>query len=115
MAMTPSTETLLVQSPQRFALSEPGKLVTYLKGEPPHNVGRGRRRNPIISAIYNEIIQNRNVWAHINIMITDKKAKASIIASLYSRASKDNLSLSTSSVFNDRTKMYDLWVMVSSR
>jgi len=115
MPMIASTETQIMQTPQKFAMAEPSKLVTFLKGEPPINAGRGRRRNPIISAIYNEIIQNRNVWAHVNIPITDKKAKATVIASLYSRASKDNLALSTSSLFNERTKMYDLWVMVSPR
>jgi hypothetical protein len=115
MPMIASTETQVIQNPQKFAMAEPKKLVTFLKGEPPHNAGRGRRRNPVISAIYNELIQNRNVWAHVNIPITDKKVKSSVISSLYARAAKDNLALSTSSVFNERTKMYDLWVMVSSK
>jgi len=115
MPMVASTETQVIQNPQKFAMAEPTKLVTFLKGEPPYNAGRGRRRSPVISAIYNELIRNRNVWAHVNIPITDKKTKASIIGSLYARAAKDNLALSSSSVFNDATKMYDLWVMVSPK
>jgi hypothetical protein len=115
MPMIASAETQVQQTPQKFAMAEPKKLLTFLKGEPPINAGRGRRRNPVISAVYNELIQNRNTWAHVNIPIADNKTKSSVISSLYSRAAKDNLALSTSSVFNERTKMYDLWVMVSPK
>jgi hypothetical protein len=114
MAIVTSTETQVEFSPQKFAMAEPSKLVTFIKGEPPFNVGRGRRRNPLITAIYNEIVRHRNEWAHVNIPLPDKRAKASVVSSLYCRARKDNLALATSSVFNARTKTYDLWVMITT-
>ena len=110
-----STETQIHLAPKRFAMAEPTKLVTFLKGEPPVNAGRGRRRNPVVTQIYNALIENRNVWAHINIPITSKAQLASIRAALFSRANKDNLTTQTSSVFNEKTKMYDLWVMLTSK
>ncbi|MBM3206779.1 MAG: hypothetical protein FJZ43_04120 [Candidatus Staskawiczbacteria bacterium] len=110
-----STETQVHLAPRKFAMAEPSKLLTFLKGEPPVNAGKGRRRNPIISEVYNALIQNRNVWAHINVPITSKKELASIRASVYARAAKDNLLIQTSSLFNEKTKMYDFWVMLSNR
>jgi hypothetical protein len=114
MAIIASSETQIMQNPQRFAMAEPTKLVTFIKGEPPVNSGRGRRRNPVITEIYASIITHRNEWAHVNVPITSKKQLGSIRTSLYIRAQKDNLSLSTASVFNERTKMYDLWVMLTN-
>lgn len=110
-----STETQVHLAPKRFAIAEPSKLLTFLKGEPPVNAGKGRRRNPVITEVYNALIQNRNVWAHINIPITSKEQLAAVRAALYSRAEKDNLTTQTSSLFNDKTKMYDFWVMLTSR
>lgn len=77
------------------------------------NSGKGRRRNPIITAIYNELITNRNEWFHVNIPVTSKQQLASLRASLSSRALKDNLTLSTTSLFNEATKMFDLWIILS--
>lgn len=114
MAIQPSIETQLETNPRKFAVAEPTKLVTFIKGEPPVNISKGRRRNPIITEIYNSIIGNRNVWAHVNIPITSQKQLASIRVSLYNRAKQDNLKVSTSSLFNKRTKMYDLWVMLTN-
>ena len=112
---TVSTETQVHLVPKRFAIAEPSKLLTFLKGEPPVNAGKGRRRNPVITQIYNALIENRNVWAHINIPITSKEQLAAVRAALYSRAEKDNLTTQSSSLFNDQTKMYDFWVMLISR
>ena len=114
MPMIPSVETQLSQNPRRFAVAEPTKLLTFIKGEPPVNSGRGRRRNPVISEIYNNLIANRNEWAHVNIPVTNKKQLASLRASLTARAAKDNLRISTSSMFNEKTKMFDLWLMLTS-
>lgn len=114
MVMIPSTETQVIQQPKKFAMAEPSKLLTFIKGEPPMNAGKGRRRNPVVTEIYNQLITNRNEWAHLNIPIPDKKTKNNIIASLYSRARKDNLYLSTTSVYNEKTKMFDLWVMLTA-
>ena len=114
MSINISDETRIQQNPERFAIKEPSKVVTFIKGEPPVNSGRGRRRNPVITEIYGSIITHRNEWAHVNVPITSKKQLGSIRTSLYIRAQKDNLSLSTSSVFNERTKMYDLWVMLTN-
>lgn len=111
---SPSTETQIHLAPKRFAIAEPSKLVTFLKGEPPVNAGKGRKRNPVITQIYNELIENRNVWAHINIPITSKAQLASIRAGLFARATKDNLATQTSSLFNEKTKMYDLWIMLTN-
>jgi hypothetical protein len=114
MPMIPSVETQLSQNPRRFAVAEPTKLLTFIKGEPPVNSGRGRRRNPIITEIYGQLLLNRNQWAHVNIPITSKKQLASLRASFSDRAKKDNLTISTSSMFNEKTKMFDLWLMLTS-
>lgn len=114
MPIQPSVETQIIQNPKKFAIAEPTKLLTFIKGEPPVNSGKGRRRNPVITDIYNGLISNRNEWAHVNIPITNKKQLASIRASLNSRAMKDNLHISTASEFNEKTKMIDLWVMLTN-
>lgn len=113
MAVQYSDETKVELAPRRFALNETTKVVTFINGEPPAVSGKGRRANPVITEIYSNLMTNRGSWAHLNIPITSKKQKASIIAGLYSRAAKDNLSLSTRSLYNERTKLFDLWVMVS--
>lgn len=113
MAIRPSVETQIETNPRKFAIAEPTKLLTRINGEPPTASGRGRRRNPVITNIYNELITNRNVWFHVNIPITSKQQLASIRISLYNRAKKDNLTLSTSSLFSDTTKMFDLWVLLA--
>ena len=113
MAIQPSVETMIQSNPRKYALAEPTKLLTKIKGEPPMNSGKGRRRNPVITSIYNELITNRNEWFHVNIPITSKQQLASLRSSLCSRALKDNLTLSTSSLFNEATKMFDLWVTLS--
>lgn len=110
MAIQPSVETLIQSNPRKYALAEPTKLLTRIKGEPPMNTGKGRRRNPVITTIYNELITNRNEWFHVNIPVTSKEQLASIRTSLYTRARKDNLTLSASSLYNEVTKMFDLWV-----
>lgn len=109
-----SNETVVERHPQRFAINEDLKIVTFIKNEPPANVNKGRKRNPVITAIYSQLVVRRNEWAHINIQITSSKQKASIISSLYSRAKKDNLLLSTRSMFNDKLKTYELWVKLSA-
>ena len=113
MSMNISDETRVQQNPERFANKEPTKVVTFIKGEPPTGVGRGKR-NPIITNIYNALTIRRNEWAHVDIQITNAKQKAAIIASLYARARKDNLYISSRSMFNDRSKTYELWVMLSA-
>ena len=42
------------------------------------------------------------------------KNLAALRASLYSRAQKDNLRTQTSSAFNQTTKMFDVWVMLTN-
>jgi hypothetical protein len=114
MAIIESIETQVTKNPRKFAIAEPTKLLTFIKGEPPVNSGKGRRRNPVITEIYNNLLSNRNEWAHVNIPVTNKKQLASIRASLTARASKDNLHIATASQFNDKTKMIDLWVMLTN-
>jgi hypothetical protein len=114
MPIIPSIETQVSQNPKKFAIAEPTKLLTFIKGEPPVNSGKGRRRNPVITEIYNNLLSNRNEWAHVNIPVTNKKQLASIRASLTARAAKDNLHISTASQFNEKTKMIDLWVMLTN-
>lgn len=115
MAIIESTETQLNRNPKKFAAADqPKKLLKRINGEPPVNAGRGKRRNPIITGMYAELLQNRNVWFHIEIPITSAKQLASIRASLYARAQKDNLRTQTSSVFNETTKMFDMWVMLTN-
>ena len=113
MAIQPSVETLIQSNPRKYALAEPTKLLTRIKGEPPMNSGKGRRRNPVITAIYNELITNRNEWFHVNIPVTSKEQLGSLRMSLYTRAKKDNLTLSSSSLYNETTKMFDLWIILS--
>lgn len=113
MPILNSDETKVQQNPERFAIKEPSKIVTFIKGEPPTGVGRGKR-NPVITNIYNALTVRRNEWAHVDIPITNAKQKAGIIASLYARARKDNLYISSRSMFNDRSKTWELWVMLSA-
>jgi hypothetical protein len=108
-----SDETRIHQNPERFAIKEPNKVVTFIKGEPPTGV-RGKKRNPVITNIYNAISVRRNEWAHVDIQITNAKQKAGIVASLYARARKDNLYISSRSIFNERSKTWELWVMLSA-
>jgi hypothetical protein len=112
MAIQPSVETMIQSNPRKYALAEPSKLLTRIKGEPPMNSGKGRRRNPVITNIYNELITNRNEWFHVNIPITSKEQLSSLRMSLYTRAKKDNLTLSSSSLYNETTKMFDLWIIL---
>lgn len=114
MAFVSSIETQVSTNPQKFAMAQPSKLLTKLKGEPPVNLSKGRRRNPINTKIYNELITCRDVWCHVNIPITGKKHLASIRASLSARAKKDNLTLATASLFNEETQTIDLWVMLTA-
>ena len=112
MAIQPSVETMIQSNPSKYALAEPSKLLTRIKGEPPMNTGKGRRRNPVITSIYSELITNRNEWFHVNIPVTSKQQLASLRVSLYARAKKDNLTLSSTSLYNETTKMFDFWVML---
>lgn len=112
MAFVPSIETQVSKNPRKFAMAQPSKLLTKLKGEPPFNISKGRRRNPVNTTIYNELIANRNEWFHVNVQIVDKKQLASIRSSLSFRARKDNLTLATASLFNEETQTIDLWVML---
>lgn len=114
MAIVKSNETIVATTPEKFAVAQSTKLLTAIKGEPPVNLSKGRRRNPVITEMYNELIANRNVWFHVNIPITSQKQLASIRTSLYTRARKDNMYTATSSMFNEQTKMYDLWVMLTA-
>lgn len=114
MAIIESIETQADRNPKKFAIAEPTKLLTFIKGEPPVNSGKGRRRNPVITEVYNHLLSHRNEWAHLNIPITNKKQLASIRASLVARAAKDNLRIASASQFNDKTKMIDLWVMLTN-
>jgi hypothetical protein len=109
-----SDETQVVLVPQKFAIAQPTKLITFIKGEPPSGAGRGRKRSAINSAIYNILIERRNEWAHLNVTIKTAKEKASLIASLYTRARKDNLYLSSRSLYNDTAKIWDVWVNLHS-
>lgn len=109
-----SDETVIIRNPGKFALNEETNVVTFIAGEPPAVSGRGRRANPVITEIYAKLITNRGRWAHVNIPITNLKQKASLSVGLYNRAQKDNLTLSTRSHYNDRTKLHDLWVMLNS-
>lgn len=112
MALQLSDETKVEVSPRKFAINETTKVITFINGEPPSISGRGRRANPVITQIYSSLLTNRNQWAHVNIPITSKKQLESLRLSLYTRAGKDNLTLNTRSMFNDRTKLYDFWVML---
>lgn len=114
MAMVISNETKIEQSPQKFAMHQPSKLLTFIKGEPPIAAGKGRRANPIVTQIYTELLTHRNEWAHVNIPVTSKKQLESLRISFYNRAKKDNLHMSTSSVYNEKTKTFDLWVMLTN-
>lgn len=106
-----SAETQLMTRPQKFAAAQPSKLLTPVDA-PPLNVGRGRRRNPIYTALYAQLLENRNQWFHVNIAFTTKKEAYNLSNSLYNRALKDSLSLSRSTAFNEKTKTWDLWVML---
>ena len=112
MPIIPSTETQVINNPKKFAIAAPTKLLTRVS-QPPLNSGKGRKRNPIVTAIYAELLENRNEWFHVNIPLTDKKQVASLRAGLYARAAKDNLATESVSLFNDETKMYDFWVMLT--
>jgi hypothetical protein len=112
MAIIPSTETQVISNPKKFAIATPTKLLTRVS-QPPVGSGKGRKRNPVITAIYAELLNNRNEWFHVNIPLTDKKQVASLRAGLYARAAKDNLATESVSRFNDETKMFDFWVMLT--
>lgn len=114
MAMIASDETVIQTSPQKFAIAENTKLLTFIKGEPPVVAGQGRRANPVVTEIYKTLLTRRNEWAHVNIAITSKKQLESLRVSFYNRAKKDNLNMATSSIYNEKTKLFDLWVMLSA-
>lgn len=114
MAIIESTETQLMRNPKKFAVAEVTKLVTFIQGEPPINSGKGRRRNPVVSEIYAALLVNRNQWAHVNIPITSKNQISSLRAAFFARAKKDNLHISTATHFNEKTKMFDMWVMLTN-
>jgi hypothetical protein len=113
MALQLSDESRIITNPQRFAITQNTKVVTFIQGEPPTGM-RGKRANPVINAIYGQLLTNRGIWAHVNIQITNKKQLGSIISSLNYRVNKDNLYLSTRTMLNDETKTYELWVMVTA-
>lgn len=108
----PSVETEMMTRPQKYAATQPSRLLTPVD-EPPFNVGRGRRRNPLYSAVYSELLEKRNQWFHVNIAFTSKKDMSNFAMNLYNRARKDELNISRSSAFNERTKTYDLWLMLT--
>jgi len=114
MAIQLSDETRVITSPQKFAIPQATKVVTFINGEPPTGM-RGKRSNPVINNIYNALITNRNQWAHVNIQITNKKQLSSLISSLNYRSSKDNLALATRTMNNEQTKTIELWVMLTNR
>lgn len=106
-----SPETQLMTRPQKFAATQINKLLTPVE-EPPLNVGRGRRRNPIYTAIYAQLLENRNQWYHVNIAFVSRKECYNFSNNLYNRALKDVLPLSRSTAYNEKTKTWDLWVML---
>lgn len=106
-----SAETQLMTRPQKFAAAQPSKLLTPVDA-PPLNVGRGRRRNPIYTEVYSQLLENRNQWFHVNIPFTTKKECYTFANSLYNRSLKDMLVLSRSTAFNEKTKTWDLWLML---
>ncbi len=114
MALQLSDETRVITNPQKFAITQAGKVLTFIEGEPPTGF-RGKRANPVINNIYTQLVTNRNKWAHINIQITNKKQLNSIISSLTYRSAKDNLALSTRTMNNEQTKTIELWVSLSNR
>lgn len=109
---TMSIETQLMTRPQKFAVAEISKLLTPVD-QPPLNVGRGRRRNPIYTAVYSQLLQNRNQWYHVNIAFTTKKECYNFANNLYNRALKDQFILSRSTAYNEKTKTWDLWIQLS--
>ena len=113
MPMIPSTETIAISNPKRYAIAAPTKRLTKVS-QPPVGSGKGRKRNPVITAIYAELLNNRNEWFHVNIPLTDKKQVSTLRAGLYARAAKDNLATESVSRFNDETKMFDFWVMLTN-
>lgn len=108
-----SMETQVELTPTKFAINPDMKILTPIKGEPPVNLNRGRRRDPILTQIYQQILVNPGQWYHVNISITNKKQLASFRASLSSRAKKDSRTVSTASLFNDKTKIFDLWICLN--
>jgi hypothetical protein len=106
-----SSETLAVTQPSNYAITST-ELLTPIEGDPPMFIGRGRPRNPITTSVYNHLISHRNVWFHVNLSFTDKKQVGSFRTSLYVRAAKDNLKISSSSMYNESTKTYDVWVIL---
>lgn len=108
-----SIETQIETKPEKFAIAEPTKLLTPIKGDPPMYVGRGRKANPVIAEIYKNLLINKDQWFHVNIPITSKKQLESLRTSLYVRGRKDSRYLSSSSLYNENTKMFDLWVRLN--
>lgn len=113
MALQLSDESRIISNPQRFAITQNTKVITFIQGEPPTGM-RGKRANPVINDIYGQLLTNRGIWAHLNIQITNKKQLGSIVSSLNYRTAKDNLRLSTRTMLNETTKTYELWVMVTA-
>jgi len=105
-----SLETQVEQNPTRFAINPDMKILTPIKGDPPFGLNRGRKRDPVLTQIYQEIIGNPGQWYHVNISFTNKKQMNSFRASLALRAKKDSRKLSSATLFNDNTKIFDLWI-----
>jgi len=107
-----STETQLATRPQKFAANQNTKILTRVDA-PPFHVGRGRKRSPLVSLAYAELLENMNTWFHVNIPFATKKEMTNFATNLYNRSQKDNLSLSRSTAYNEVTKTYDLWILLS--
>lgn len=108
-----SMETQVELTPTKFAIDPDMKLLTPIKGDPPVGLNRGRRRDPVMTKIYQQIIANPGQWYHVNISFTNKKQLASFRASLSARAKKDSRTVSTTALFNDKTKIFDLWICLN--
>jgi hypothetical protein len=108
-----SVETQVELTPTKFAINSDMKVLTPIKGDPPVNLSRGRRRDPVLTQIYQQIIADQGQWFHVNISFTNKKQLNSFRGSLIHRARKDAKKLSTASLFNDNTKIFDLWIRLN--
>lgn len=113
MAIQLSDETKVMNNPERYAIDNNPKLLTFIKTEPPTGF-RGKKANPLIDAMYADLLVRRDQWAHVNITITSASQRVSLVNSFVYRAKKDNLTISSRSMYNKETQVYDVWIRLNS-
>lgn len=106
-----SAETRVILSPLSFDIDPNLKVATPIKGDPP--AGIKKKRHPVITKLYKQLLSRRGTWFHVNIRFTNSDQVNAFRTSLYNRCAKDGERVSTCSMFNEDLDVYEMWVMLN--